>query len=37
MKTVAIMPIKLNDTGNMIFKRHIYERRNDPRINQGYD
>lgn len=34
---INIMPIKLNDTGNMIFKRHIYERRNDPRINQGYD
>ena len=34
---INILPIKMNDTENIIFKRNIYERRNDPRINFGYD
>ena len=34
---ISIIPIKMNETENMIFKRNIYDRRNDPRINFGFD
>ena len=34
---INILPVKMNEPGNMIFKRNMYERRNDPRINFGYD
>jgi len=34
---INILPIKMNENENMLFKRNMYERRNDPRINFGYD
>jgi len=34
---INILPVKLNENENMLFKRNIYERRNDPRINFGFD